>query len=339
METNYSQYFQGITPFLKLNAQISTGNTIGTTSYGGNTFLAINTSSCLSAADIPINLGTKNMLKTDMQLLGQNSSITNIIIQDKVLQYYATTIGGTITLLDTLRNSHQFKIIDTFSRWPNLLDTYDYFNNGQTIYGVINIALFLNNSFTFQNSLYSLASSGIYFNFKDGVNQTLVAQMLKTNLSLSMTLLNQQIYDSTHQITNLVMIGQINANIIISILMGGVLLLMFAWLQLIERRKEIYTERALGMKIHQIFFLFLTESLILLSYGMFVGALMGGGLSEMLTLFITFGPTVVPYIPYYPLDLIGESLIILLVLAIVGTIIPAIIVTRSDISHSFAGER
>ena len=339
LETNYSQYFQGITPFLKLNAQIYTGNTVGTISYGGNVFLAINTSTYLSAADIPVDLNTRNTLKTDMQLLGQNSSITNIIIQEKVLQFYSTTNGGTFTLLDNFHNSYHFKIIDTFSRWPNLFDEYNYYYTGQSIFGVINIAPFLNNNFTFENSLYSLASSGIYFNFKDGVNQTLVAQILKTNLSLSVTLLSQQIYSSTHQITNLVMIGQINANIIISILIGGALLLMFAWLQLIERRKEIFTERALGMKIHQIFFLFLIESLVLLASGIVIGLLMGGGLSEMLTLFITFGPTVVPYVTYYPLDLIAESLLILIILAIVGTIIPAIIVTRLDISHSFAGER
>ena len=136
----------------------------------------------------------------------------------------------------------------------------------------------------------------------------------------------------------LVQIGQINLNIAISILIATAILLMFAWLQVIERKKELYTERALGLKVLQLFVLFIIESFILLISGLFIGTIMGIGLTEMFGLFITLGPTIPPYITIFAIDLIFNSYLMILLFALFGSIIPAFYVTRQDISSSFAGE-
>ena len=49
----------------------------------------------------------------------------------------------------------------------------------------------------------------------------------------------------------LLIIGQINSNLIYSILIIVIIIAMFGFKQLIERSKEIATERAVGMTISQ----------------------------------------------------------------------------------------
>jgi hypothetical protein len=65
---------------------------------------------------------------------------------------------------------------------------------------------------------------------------------------------------------------------------------------------------------------------------------MGIGLSEMFGLFITLGVSIPPYIPIYPLELLLNSYLFIIILAVVGAIIPAYLVTKIDISSAFTGE-
>ena len=103
-----------------------------------------------------------------------------------------------------------------------------------------------------------------------------------------------------------------------SFVIGFSILVMFAWMQLEERKKEIYTERALGMKLVQLSGLFLVELLVLMISGILIGGAMGWSLSQFLQSFDTQGPTFIPYQIIYPMNLIFESFSILFILALGG---------------------
>jgi ABC-type antimicrobial peptide transport system permease subunit len=217
---------------------------------------------------------------------------------------------------------------------------YEAFSSykGEDLYGVTSFDNFLKTNYSFAESSFRIDRVGFFFNFKNDVNQSQVSEWLTGNFSISIDLLSEELDSYFTSVDFLVQTGQLNLNIVISILIALMILLMFAWLQIIERRKELFTERALGLKIYQLLILFLVESLILLFSGIVIGTILGTGLTEMLSLFITLGPTIPPYINFFAIDLILLSYSIIIFLAFIGALLPAIYVIKQDISSSFTGE-
>ena len=113
---------------------------------------------------------------------------------------------------------------------------------------------------------------------------------------------------------------------------------MFSYMQLNDRRREIYTERALGMKLHQISTLFFIEGIILIISSVLIGSFLGVFLMLALSLFITSGQQIPSYDVIIPPDLVGLTYFFLIILAVLSSLIPAYYVSKQDISKGFAGE-
>lgn len=330
LETKYSNYFDGISPFMRIRAF-------------GNQFaeiLVINSSTFQNAVLFPIDPNSKYGLEQDMNLLKENNSAFNLLIQEKSMNYLNLNFEDDYIYSGVVSEGNvlNFKVKDSFNNWPTLY--YEAFSSyqGENLYGVTSFDNFLKTNYSFVDSSFKLDRVGFFFNFKNDVNQTLVAEWLNGNFSISMNLLSDELESYFTSVDFLVQTGQLNLNIIFSILIALTILLMFAWLQIIERRKEIFTERALGLKIYQLLLLFLVESLILLFSGIIIGSFLGIGLTEMFSIFITLGPTIPPYINYFAINLILLSFIIIIFLTFIGALIPAIYIIRQDISSSFIGE-
>ncbi|MFW9929210.1 MAG: ABC transporter permease [Candidatus Thorarchaeota archaeon] len=328
IEHNFSDYIESVSPFTRLNTY---------SNYGSGNILIINSSTYLQSTISTVNRGNRFSLQTDMNTLSSNTSNVNLLMQKKSANFRDLNIGDLYYYTTSLvGESITFKISDTFESWPAFYSYY--YDEGQNLFGVTSYSQFFKDNISLEDSSLNVQQSGFYLNFKDGINQTYISSILQDNFSLSVTLLQDKIDAYKNSWGYLVGIGEININVLISIFIAIAILLMFAWLQLIERKKEIYTERALGMKLYQLFVLFLFESMILLFSGIILGAIMGFGLTEMFSMFITLGPTVPPYITLYPISLIMFSFSIILFLAFIGSLIPAYIVTRQDISSAFIGE-
>ena len=112
---------------------------------------------------------------------------------------------------------------------------------------------------------------------------------------------------------------------------------MFSYLQLAERKRELFTERALGMKVHQISLLFFTEIMILLLSAIVLGSVFGSMLMQMLSLFITQTDQYPIYTIVLPVTLLIVTNTILVLLSIFASIIPAYYSSRQDISRGFTG--
>jgi ABC-type antimicrobial peptide transport system permease subunit len=178
---------------------------------------------------------------------------------------------------------------------------------------------------------------GFYLNFKEGINKTAITEKIVGLLNVQVKTSNfePEYWDLYGKIVFKFQVGQINTNIIMSLIIGVIILIMFAYMQMNDRKREIYTERAIGMKMNQTSILFFVETIILLMSGIIIGTVLGMFFIQMLALFITQGSQTPPYEIMTPWDLVLVTYLGFLILSILSAIIPSYFITKQDISKAF----
>ncbi|MFX0150277.1 MAG: FtsX-like permease family protein, partial [Candidatus Hodarchaeota archaeon] len=101
----------------------------------------------------------------------------------------------------------------------------------------------------------------------------------------------------------------------------------------VERGKEIGVERALGMTQFQTVISFLVEATMILAFGIVIGTLTGMYFVTMFLQITQFGESIPPVVVTYPIALLIQMLLGMIVLAGIGTAAPAYLATRKDISR------
>jgi ABC-type antimicrobial peptide transport system permease subunit len=304
-------------------------------------FLLVNTSSYLSSAYLKFNLGLKNSINDDFQRLKINYSQSlldpiNVIIDQSALKARNADIGSNLTL--SFNNSIQrFSVIDSFVNWPYVKQFSYNFNNEFIAIGDINYYL-INLQHSINNSIFNrVIQSGLFINFKESANKTQIILEMEKTFPLKFSLvpeLNIKAYSNSFEYLSLT--GQINLVTIISISIVILVLLLFINLQITERKYEIYTERALGMKLNQISYLFYLENIIITSFSLIIGNFVG-----ILLNFIIANLTSNPYQNYpeyiivIPFYLVFQMDVIILLISLIVSFFPSIFVLRQDISLSF----
>lgn len=109
-------------------------------------------------------------------------------------------------------------------------------------------------------------------------------------------------------------------------------------MQLNERKRELYTETALGMKLWQASLLFFVENIILLLSGIFIGTILGSFFMQKIVVYLTKVSQIPPYEVIIPWNVILETYTALVILEIVSAVVPAYYVSKQDISKSFITE-
>ena len=108
---------------------------------------------------------------------------------------------------------------------------------------------------------------------------------------------------------------------------------MFAFFIYIERGKEIGVERALGMTQFQTAQSFLVEAIVILVFGTVIGFITGAYFVSMFLQLIQLGQTIPPVVVTYPTTLLSQMVGGILIAAGIGTVIPAYLASRKDISR------
>jgi putative ABC transport system permease protein len=119
----------------------------------------------------------------------------------------------------------------------------------------------------------------------------------------------------------------------LSVAISVIGVIMFAFFTYVERGKEIGVERALGMTRLQTAQSFLVEAGILLAFGTFFGYITGAFFVTMFLQITQFGEMIPPVVVSYPIPLLFQILLGVLVTGAIGTVIPAFMATRRDISR------
>jgi ABC-type antimicrobial peptide transport system permease subunit len=304
--------------------------------------LLVNTTTYLDSAYLKFDLGLTRDINQDFKDLKKDNSsdlsFLNVLIDEKSMKERKSGIGYNLTVRSS--NSEQtikLNIIDSFRNWPILKYKFQYWDSMTLVIGDISYyTLGLNK--TLANSPFPDQNDrGILFNFKDGVNQTLVSSWIEGNTSItirSLTAESQKQFYTGIQFR--LQVGQINNDVIMVIAISITVLIMFAYLQLSERRKEIFTERAMGMKLHQIASLFFIETIILSFTSILLGLGVGVFLMELLALLILNPLQTYPaYEIIFPIEIILITNLLILISSLIVSVVPAYYVTKQDISKSF----
>ncbi|MHA2306825.1 MAG: FtsX-like permease family protein, partial [Candidatus Hodarchaeales archaeon] len=125
----------------------------------------------------------------------------------------------------------------------------------------------------------------------------------------------------------------LNTDLIICVTVSVIGVIMFAFFTYVERGKEIGVERALGMTRVQTAISFLVEASTILAFGTVIGFLTGTYFVTMFLQITQFGVQIPPIVVTYPIPLLIQILLAILVVAGIGTVAPAYMATRRDISR------
>jgi ABC-type antimicrobial peptide transport system permease subunit len=125
----------------------------------------------------------------------------------------------------------------------------------------------------------------------------------------------------------------LNSDLIVCIVIAVVGIIMFAFFTYVERGKEIGVERALGMTRLQTALSFLVEATLIIAFGTIIGIITGMYFVTMFLQITQFGETVPPTVVTYPITLLMQMLLGIFIAAGIGTVVPAYMASRKDISR------
>lgn len=329
--SNLSNYLESYTPYVVLSSQdIISGNSF--------IFLLVNVSSYLNSAYLKFDLGLKNQLNEDFVNLknSNHSDISNLkIILDKTtLIRSKSLINQSLTIFNS-NTSLKLHIVDSFKNWPFIKSQYAYYPS--LAIGDINFYTYSLNKSIKSSVFLRVMDSGIFINFKEGVNQTTISRWIEGNTTIVFkSLFSVKSFEYIQGIQFRTQVGQINNEVLISIIMVVIILIFFSYIHLEERRKEIYLMRSLGMKSNQIRSIFLLESIVLIIISIMTGLTIGMILTQLLSLLL-INPlqSYPPYIMVFPFDIISITICLVISVCIMISIILAYLASKQEIDELF----
>lgn len=330
---SYGSYLSGITPVI-ISSYYSSSN------QKTFNFIFINQNSYINGSSVNLyNLGLTHSLTSDLQNLHSSSNNFPILVQPHFLIDRNVTIGDSFTL-DFAGFFNNFTVLDTFNEWPMTSRTALNYN---TYYFVMDINYFYNEILPglFSTPYASTFSGYILLNFKnkDDINKLAPDFTLLKGLKAQESNINLDWWSIESQLVYKFRLGQINIDLLASIIIAVTILLLFSYMQIIEREQEIFTERALGMKFRQLAFVFFIESLILLAIGIILASIISAFFLNILAVFLSGGLSIPRYVILVPYDTVYLTYFILIIVSSICAVIPAYYVTRQDVIRSFSFDK
>jgi ABC-type antimicrobial peptide transport system permease subunit len=249
------------------------------------------------------------------------SDIAKPKIGENLTLYFSNDTGPT--------TEYSLRVGGTFKYWPMLYPRSWYdFSHHYWIIGSLGLFEQLN------QSLFLSDITGKYLVKVDSVNnieETIERVYNVTGvMPLSPALRYREYKSSFGRIFSL---SILNSDLIVCIVIAVVGIIMFAFFTYVERGKEIGVERALGMTRLQTALSFLVEATLIIAFGIFIGIITGMYFVTMFLQITQFGETVPPSVVTYPITLLIQMLLGILIAAGIGTVAPAYMASRKDISR------
>lgn len=339
LNQNFSPYLDSICTFVLLTGQTELNDQMQ--------FLFVNTNTYLNSSYLNFNLGLKNNINNDFKDLTiqnfNNITPANILLNQQALQNRKANIGSTIDIVTTtpFTASQRFKIIDSFVNWPLLKANSIIGSQLGSFYAIGDINYFLHTlNGTIKDSIFnSIVEAGLLIKFKESVtNLTYVASQIEHFTPLTFKSIPSLDIKSFKQgFTFLTTVGEINVNVILSLTIILISFLFFVEFQLLERRREIFIERALGIKLHQLLFILYLENIILAIFSIVFGSILGVILTDIISL-LTNNPfqSYPPVILLIPFNLLFSTDLIIFFVTIIISLIPVARLLKQGIADDFA---
>ncbi|MHA2364779.1 MAG: FtsX-like permease family protein [Candidatus Hodarchaeales archaeon] len=362
IEQNLSEHVDVVSPYLKLMTQ----------SYkypeSQAKILAINTTTFEGATLFPLDPQLTQGLTEDLSSLKSTTSENKILINSETLSRRKLNVGDLLTLTGVNTSNtpvvHKYTVLDSFEYWPTLLykSSNSYYRpddvieptpmpgveimeqvidnpyQSQMVHGIIDLQPFIDENITLESTGYYLVESGYYLNLNENGNTSLLKEILSDKFSLEVMILEEEFDDIINTSEFLVGLGQLNSNVIISFLIVIVILATFEYIIFVERRTEIFTERAIGLSLSRAKYLLSYESAIIVFSGLLLGNLLGFIFTNFSAIFVILSNNTVPFVLLFPMELIFGIELIFIIFASIQLLILVKVISKMEISQIFTGE-
>lgn len=222
-----------------------------------------------------------------------------------------------------------FKIGGTFNLWP-MVYPESWYNLDNHYWMIGSLGMFQSlNQWNYLNRIENnyLAKLDSQTNVEDTVEEIYNVTSITPNSPALAYIQYKESFDRRFTLSLL------NTDLIICVTVSVIGVIMFAFFTYVERGKEIGVERALGMTRIQTAMSFLVEASTILAFGTIIGFLTGTYFVTMFLQITQFGVQIPPIVVAYPIPLLAQIIIVIVVVAGIGTITPAYMATRRDISR------
>ncbi len=289
----------------------------------------------------PNTYGQTAFFKSSFKLSNSLSNLMEEISDNQTILLYEGNfkndvskpkLGDNLTLIfsnSTTSEYKTFKIGGTFNLWPMVYpESWYSLDNHYWMIGSLGMFQFLNQwnylSRIENNYLAKLDSQA---NVEDTIEEIYNLTKITPNSPALKFIQYKESFNRHFTLSIL------NTDLIICVIVSVIGVIMFAFFTYIERGKEIGVERALGMTRNQTAISFLVEASTILAFGTIIGFVTGTYFVTMFLQVTQFGQTIPPIVVTYPIPLLAQIVIAILVVAGIGTLAPAYMATRRDISR------
>ncbi|MFX0125393.1 MAG: FtsX-like permease family protein [Candidatus Hodarchaeota archaeon] len=300
--------------------------------YRNTYFLFVNPDTYAKTAYVNPNFKLSSSLSSLMDEISDNNTI---ILYEGNLEADISKpkIGGNITLSfenDTRTEYLKFRIGGTFKYWPTMYP-YPWQDPADNFWIIGSLGMFdrLNQSDYFNSPPEAVYQAKI--DSLDNIDATVEEIYNVTGISPISPALDYREYKEGFG--RRFSLSILNSDLIVCIVVATVGVIMFAFFTYVERGKEIGVERALGMTQLQTAQSFLVEAATILAFGSIIGYFTGAYFVTMFLQITQFGEAIPPAVVTHPTTLLLQIILGICAAAGIGTIIPAYLATRKDISR------
>jgi ABC-type antimicrobial peptide transport system permease subunit len=264
-------------------------------------------------------------------LMNQISDNQTLILYDENFKHNNLELGDNLTFFfssSTATEERSYEIGGTFNYWPMVYPYVWGLDHYYWLVGSLGMFESLNQS----NFLRSI--SGKYLLKLDthsNIEKTIEEVNNVTKLTPTSPALEYIQYKD--DFSRHFSLSILNTDLIICVTVSIIGVIMFAFFTYVERGKEIGVERALGMTRFQTATSFLVEASTILAFGTVIGFITGTYFVTMFLQITQIGEQIPPIVVTYPIPLLIQIVLIILIVAGIGTITPAYMATRKDISR------
>ncbi|MFW9854499.1 MAG: FtsX-like permease family protein [Candidatus Thorarchaeota archaeon] len=297
-------------------------------------FLFVDPDTYASTAFMHSSYRLSSPLSSLMNELADNQTV---LVYEENLYANSMSIGNNISIRFTnasLTERLSFKIGGTFRYWPTFYPQPWYFPTDY-FWIIGNLGLF--ESLNESNYLSQISAKYLGRIDSDQNLEFTVQQISNlTNKEPIAPALRFKEYKA--DFGRIFSLSVLNADLIVCMAVATVGIVMFAFFTYVERGKEIGVERALGMTQGQTAQSFLVEAIMILIFGTIIGTISGMYFVSMFLQVTHLGETIPPSAVAYPIPVLSVIILGILIAAGIGTVIPAYLSTRKDISRTLKVE-
>ncbi|MFW9922818.1 MAG: FtsX-like permease family protein [Candidatus Thorarchaeota archaeon] len=260
-------------------------------------------------------------IKNPSDVIGQKDQIDLLSLGDNstfVIKNWAV-VGP-----DVVEQSYPVNITDYYNYWPRLFTVKPEATSKEMFIGLLaNITL----PFTIARNEYDVEGK-LFVKVQEGYSIIDVAREIELTTRHETDNVEELLLISEGTLKSTVLFGALNSSFIVSMLISAATLITMMLIQAIEREKELAVMKSMGISPRQLFSFFITEAIIMLSFTMILGIILGIGSSVMIMKIFRIGSIYPPHENIFPVVKILLTTVAVFVSGLISTIIPIIINTR-----------